>query len=170
MRPFALRPHLPILLVAASLSLSGCGFVVVHGARQAYASYTRNEKAVELRLDSYRKLVLQMDYEAISDLFDETAEFSHSTGPTIVGKAAILAYFRSSMGYRVLVYEIRPESTVARGDKAKATGTFHQQVIAPNGASISFNGTFESEWNRDEGGKWLLHRMHTDAAPISAGA
>lgn len=159
------RVFLIAALVGVLLPLPGCGFILLHGARLALDSNASDERAVDAQLDRYRRFVIHGDGEALAAMFDNAAQISHSTQPPVIGEESIRAHFRAFSRYRVLDYRIRAESTAVHGDTAEQRGTYHQEIVSPDGDRASAEGVFDARWKRKANGDWLLSRMHTEPSP-----
>jgi len=163
--------HRLLRLLAAGLllaSLTGCGFVVIHGARKAYEVYTADDRKVDTRLGEYRQLVVERKLDQLTAMFEPAGELSQDAQPPLVGRAAIAAFLRSSAGAKVVEYELKPASTSAHGDSASQKGSFRQRLLTPDGQTLMAQGEFEATWSRQGDGTWLLRRLHTASMPAKS--
>jgi len=154
--------HRLLRLLAAGLllaSLTGCGFVVIHGARKAYEVYTADDRKVDTRLGEYRQLVVERKLDQLTAMFEPAGELSQDAQPPLVGRAAIAAFLRSSAGAKVVEYELKPASTSAHGDSASQKGSFRQRLLTPDGQTLMAQGEFEATWSRQGDGTWLLRDL-----------
>ncbi len=155
-----MRKALPLLLAAACL-LPGCGFLVVRGARHVYGEMTKDDKAVDAALEAFAQRMLHKDFSAAAALFTADGTLQHDGQPPTVGPAAIQAYLQSFEGLSIQAYVLKPGSTSTSGDSASQRGSYSQTVQTVAGESLSAQGEFEADWQRQPGGRWLLRRLLT---------
>jgi uncharacterized protein (TIGR02246 family) len=157
------RLALPLIFLSP-LALTGCGFVVMHTARQIYKESTRDETAIEQALAHYSEAVLRSDAEKAASFFSDDAQFSQGDAAPLRGRPAIQAFLMKPNGQRLTKYELKATSTHVDGSQANQIGSFSRRFISPQGATDDAKGSFEAQWARQTGGQWLLTRLHT-AAP-----
>ena len=141
--------------------LPGCGFIIVHGTRQAIAAYTSQESEVNDALARYRALVLRMEPDKLAETFDSRGEVSNGNQTPLKGREAILTFFNSFAGFKILEYEIAATSTTVQGDKAVQKGNYREKMVEPSGETVTVKGIFSAQWSRQPDGHWLILRMHT---------
>src|SRR5438105_3070367 len=95
-RHFRMTRLVRFALLTATLLLSGCGFLVIHGVRHAMSAYSSKDgEAVDAALARYRTLTLDGKTDQLPDLFDGTGEVSHDDQTPIAGRAALATFFKS---------------------------------------------------------------------------
>jgi uncharacterized protein (TIGR02246 family) len=160
-----MRPAACILAFCAILAaLPGCR-LMVREARRDSAVERHQDAEVDAALARYRDLVVQVDAPRLADMFDADGEISYGDQKASVGHDAILAFFNSFAGYKVVAYELRATGTSAQGGSATQSGTYSQTAQSPSGETIKTEGKFEARWARQADGRWLLKRMHTSPLP-----
>lgn len=159
--------RLPRLALVCALvtTLQGCVFIIVHGVRHAYATYTQQERDVSSALARYQTLRLGTEFEQVAEMFDLNGEMSRDDERPVIGPVAILTALKSP-GSRMLAYELTAKSTSIEGKTATQNGTYRESRSSSSGDSVTTEGTFDARWIRQSEGNWLISRIHT--APSSS--
>lgn len=128
----------------------------------AWACTDQSDQArVEAALRHYSELVLAMDHARIAALFEPEGEIVNKGQAAVHGRAAIESFLSGFSGYHVLENNMRPASTVVRGNTAEQVGTYNQRVRTPDGEVLEVSGGFEAVWGRTSTGDWLIRRLGT---------
>jgi uncharacterized protein (TIGR02246 family) len=157
------------LILAASLTLSGCGLLLGHAIREG-SRKTQDESQVTASLARYRNLILELQADRVADMFADDGELSHNGEKSYIGPRQISAFLKSFSGYKILKYELVAVSTAVEGENATQNGTYTQTVVAPEGNTIMAAGSFETAWRHQPDGRWLIKKMRTTSPATISGA
>lgn len=117
--------------------------------------------AVDATLRQYASMVAAMDHAGIAALFTPDGEIVNPGQASIRGRDAIDRMLSAFAGFQMMENQTTPTGTVATGDSATQTGTYHQRVRTPAGQTVEVSGTFRAEWCRASTGQWLIRKMET---------
>lgn len=135
-------------LVAASVTLSGCG----HGSESLPKSVTQ----------AYEQAFNADDLDATVALFDDDAQILPERGPAVSGRAGIAEYLKDQMT-PVVSFNTDSEMTMVRNDLAIEQGQYRVRDVR-RGSDIE-EGKYLHVW-RNRGSGWKLYRVmyNTDVA------
>ncbi len=112
-------------------------------------------------LENYRLLAVRSDAHAMAGEFTEQGSLAHKGQPPVVGRAAIERFLASFAAYRVVSEELIADTTTATGASGVQTGRYRQTVETPADGTVTVNGTFRADWQREPDGRWRLARLET---------
>ena len=117
--------------------------------------------AVDSTLRQYAMMITAMDHAGVAALFTPNGEIVNPGQVSIQGRDAINRALSAFAGFQIIENETIPRSTTVVGNSASQTGTYHQRVRTPTGATVEVSGEFRADWRREPNGKWLIQRMET---------
>jgi hypothetical protein len=145
------------------ISRKESGSTEINNKESGSTEINNKERSVEVEatMQHYNQLILKMDADAISSMYDSEGELSYSDNPAIHGPKAIRDFIASLNGAKFEEYSTTTDSITINGETAIQVGTFKQRVILSDNKSVEAHGKYKAEWLHNSEKNWLLHRMST---------
>ncbi|MGH7561750.1 MAG: YybH family protein [Gemmatimonadales bacterium] len=145
----------PKLYLGSLALLAGCSPRADEGGRDADAA----QSSVRSALDAYMVAARAVDADRMAASYTLDAMLFEPGIQPVRTRDSIRAFMASFPGVRVDTAEAVPDTIAVYGRTAYLWGSYYEVLTFPGQPVSSQRGKFVTEWRREPGGPWLIHRF-----------